>query len=66
MIKDISYMHEHITIDLSKEKNDIDCKLDLFEETKRELKKIKTLGVSRIVDVSNIGIGRNVNYVKRM
>lgn len=66
MIKDITYMHEHITIDLSKGKNDIDCKLDLFEETKRELSNIKNLGVARIVDVSNIGIGRDVNYVKKI
>lgn len=66
MFKDITYMHEHITIDLSKEKNNIDCKLDLFEDSKNEFLEIKNLGVSRIVDVSNIGIGRDVNYVMRM
>lgn len=66
MFKDITYMHEHITIDLSKEKNNIDCKLDLFEDSKNEFLEIKKLGVSRIVDVSNIGIGRDVNYVMRM
>ena len=66
MIKDITYMHEHVTIDLSKEKNNIDCKLDSFEETKKEFLRLKELGVTRIVDVTNIGIGRNVDYVMKM
>ncbi|MGL5427696.1 MAG: phosphotriesterase family protein [Cetobacterium sp.] len=66
MIKDITYMHEHVTIDLSTEKNDIDCKLDTFELTKQEFLNLKKLGVSRIVDVTNVGIGRNLDYVTRM
>lgn len=66
MIKDITYMHEHVTIDLSKEKNNIDCKLDTFDITKEEFLKLKELGVTRVVDVSNVGIGRDVDYVMRM
>ena len=66
MIKDITYMHEHVTIDLSKEKNNIDCKLDTFDITKEEFLKQKELGVTRVVDVSNVGIGRDVDYVMRM
>lgn len=66
MIKDITYMHEHVTIDLSKEKNNIDCKLDTFDITKEEFLKLKKLGVTRVVDVSNVGIGRDVDYVMRM
>lgn len=66
MIKDITYMHEHVTIDLSKEKNNIDCKLDTFDITKEEFLKLKELGVTRVVDVSNVGIGRDVDYVIRM
>lgn len=66
MIKDITYMHEHVTIDLSKEKNNIDCKLDTFDITKEEFLRLKELGVTRIVDVSNVGIGRDVNYVIKM
>lgn len=66
MIKDITYMHEHVTIDLSKEKNNIDCKLDTFDATKEEFLKLKELGVTRVVDVSNVGIGRDVEYVMRM
>lgn len=66
MIKDVTYMHEHVTIDLSKEKNNIDCKLDTFDITKEEFLRLKELGVTRIVDVSNVGIGRDVNYVIKM
>ncbi|MGL5583662.1 MAG: phosphotriesterase family protein, partial [Cetobacterium sp.] len=66
MIKDITYMHEHVTIDLSKEKNNIDCKLDTFDITKEEFLRLKELGVTRVVDVSNVGIGRDVDYVMRM
>lgn len=66
MIKDITYMHEHVTIDLSKEKNNIDCKLDTFDITKEEFLRLKELGVTRVVDVSNVGIGRDVDYVMKM
>lgn len=62
-MKNIIYMHEHVTIDLSKEKNNIDCKLDIYEETVKEFLKLKELGVTTIVDVTNIGIGRDINYV---
>lgn len=66
MIKDITYMHEHVTIDLSKEKNNIDCRLDTFDITKEEFLRLKELGVTRVVDVSNVGIGRDVDYVMKM
>ncbi|MHA4990243.1 phosphotriesterase family protein [Cetobacterium somerae] len=66
MIKDITYIHEHVTIDLSKEKNNIDCKLDTFDITKEEFLRLKELGVTRVVDVSNVGIGRDVDYVMKM
>ncbi len=66
MIKDITYMHEHVTIDLSKEKNNIDCKLDTFDITKEEFLRLKELGVTRVVDVSNVGIGRDVDYVMKI
>ena len=66
MIKDITYMHEHVIIDLSEQKNNIDCKLDTFDITKEEFLRLKELGVTRVVDVSNVGIGRDVNYVMKM
>ncbi|MGY0394551.1 phosphotriesterase [Fusobacterium sp.] len=65
-MKDITYIHEHMTIDLSGIKNNIDCKLDEFEKTKKELLRLKELGVVRIVDVTNIGMGRNVEFIIRL
>ena len=56
-------MHEHITIDLSGVKKDTDCQLDCYEETVKEFKDLYAHGVRRIVDVTNDGMGRNVDYV---
>lgn len=65
-MKDITYIHEHMTIDLSGVKNNIDCKLNDFEKTKKELLRLKELGVARIVDVTNMGMGRNVEFITRL
>lgn len=65
-MKNITYIHEHMTIDLSGVKNNIDCKLDDFEKTKKELLRLKELGVVRIVDVTNMGMGRNVEFITRL
>lgn len=59
-------MHEHITIDLSKIKNDEDCILDCFEETVVELKKLYGLGVRNIVDMTNKGMGQDPFYVLKV
>ena len=56
-------MHEHIHIDLSKVKNNTDCRLDCREETVAELKKLYAKGVRNITEVTNIGMGRDVRYV---
>lgn len=67
MLKDgMTYMHEHTTIDLSKVKNNEDCKLDVFPETVREFKSLYEKGVRNIVDVTNIGMGRNITYVQKV
>lgn len=65
-MKDITYIHEHMTIDLSGVKNNIDCKLNDFEKTKKELLRLKELGVTRIVDVTNMGMGRNIEFITRL
>lgn len=65
-MKDITYIHEHMTIDLSGVKNNIDCKLNDFKKTKKELLRLKELGVARIVDVTNMGMGRNVEFITRL
>ncbi len=65
-MQNITYIHEHIKIDLSGVKGDADCRLDCFNETARELKKLKELGVSRMVEVTNIGMGRDVSYMQEI
>lgn len=62
----ITYMHEHITIDLSGIKKDLDCRLDTMEETIEELKGLKIQGVSNIVDVTNRGMGRNIEFILKV
>lgn len=59
-------MHEHITIDLSKEKGNPDCRLDTFDETLSELNTLYQQGVRRIVDVTEPGMGRNPEYLAEM
>lgn len=59
-------MHEHIYLDLSKVKQNPDCLLDSFDLMVAEFKALKQKGVSRIVDVTNMGIGRNIAYVERI
>lgn len=67
VIKDgITYMHEHITIDLSGIKKDMDCRLDTMDETIEELKNLKKLGVSNILDVTNRGMGRDMDYLLKV
>lgn len=59
-------MHEHITIDLSGVKKDQDCRLDCFDETVKELKQLYGYGVRNILEVTNIGMGRDVDYIRRV
>lgn len=67
VIKDgITYMHEHVTIDLSGIKKDMDCRLDTMDETIEEFKRLKVMGVSNILDVTNRGMGRNIKYLLKV
>jgi len=66
LLNGITYAHEHITIDLSGPKKDEDCKLDRMEETIKELKELKSKGVHNIIDVTNRGMGRNVEFLTKV
>lgn len=61
----ITLMHEHVVLDLSKFKND-DCNFDDFDSLIYEYKKLYDYGVRTIVDVTNIGMGRDVDYVQKV
>lgn len=62
-MKGYTLAHEHITIDLSGVKNDQDCHLDNQALTIEQLKKLYDYGVRNIIDVTNIGMGRDNDYV---
>ena len=59
-------MHEHMKLDLSGIKKDEDCRLDCYEQTKSEVSELKEKGVSNIVEVTNIGMGRDISYVIKL
>ncbi|MGL5335044.1 MAG: phosphotriesterase family protein [Enterovibrio sp.] len=59
-------MHEHVYLDLSGVKKDADCRLDDFAAMRDEFLALKEFGVTRICDVTNLGMGRNVAYVEEM
>ncbi len=66
LLNGITYMHEHTTIDLSEVKNTEDCQLDMLSETIKEYKKLYEKGVRNIVDVTNMGMGRNIPFVQKV
>ncbi|NLZ52168.1 MAG: phosphotriesterase-related protein [Thermoanaerobacteraceae bacterium] len=53
-------MHEHLTINLSKEKDDADANLSDDEAMIEDLKALKAAGIDTICDVTNVGMGRDV------
>ena len=56
-------MHEHVTIDLSGVKKDPDCRLDCKDQTIEEFRALKDLGVGNVLEVTNLGMGRDVDYI---
>lgn len=62
----LTLMHEHITIDLSGPKNNLDCKVDCMDETIKEMKKLYEKGVRNILEMTNRGMGRDVRYIKKV
>lgn len=59
-------IHEHTTIDLSRIKGDQDTNLNCFNETVQEFKDLYELGVRNIIDVTQDGMGRDVEYVNKV
>ncbi|TDO94210.1 phosphotriesterase-related protein [Halanaerobium saccharolyticum] len=61
----ITMYHEHLTIDLSEQKNDPDARLE-GEALLQDLKEIKKAGVRTIVELTNIGMGRDVERLRSL
>lgn len=62
----MTFMHEHLRLDLSKEKGDPDCLLDSFDAIRDELSALAARGLSRVVDLSCRGMGRDYAYLDAM
>lgn len=59
-----TYCHEHLHIDLSPQKGDIDCRLDQYTLIKEEMENLLKLGVRNIVEVTNHFMGRNPHFIE--
>ena len=58
------YPHEHLAIDLSGRKGDIDCRLDQKEIVVDEFCGIRDRGVTLVADLTNRGMGRDIAYAR--
>ncbi|AKA37987.1 phosphotriesterase-related protein [Yersinia ruckeri] len=58
-----TYAHEHLHIDLSRFKNNIDCRLDQYKPICEEMRELVSQGVMNIVEVTNKYMGRNPQFL---
>ncbi|MBS4538734.1 phosphotriesterase-related protein [Clostridium sp. D2Q-11] len=61
-----TYIHEHLSIDLSSQKKDLDTRFDDIESLIKEMKLIKEKGIDTLVEVTNRGMGRNIEVMKKI
>ena len=55
-------MHEHLALDLSGVKEDLDCRLDDFEAMIADGKELYGHGVRHLLEVTALGMGRNLSF----
>ncbi len=58
-----TYAHEHLHIDLSPFKRDMDCRLDCYALLADEMKTLVNKGVLNLVEVTNRYMGRNPQFM---
>lgn len=58
-----TWVHEHLHIDLSGFKNNLDCRLDQYELICQEMKDLRASGVSNIIEMTNRYMGRNPQFM---
>ncbi|MCQ1056627.1 phosphotriesterase-related protein [Photobacterium sp. ZSDE20] len=61
-----TYCHEHLHIDLSTQKGDIDCRLDQYALIKAEMDALVERGVYNIIEVTNSFMGRNPQFIENL
>ncbi|KNC93591.1 phosphotriesterase-related protein [Trabulsiella odontotermitis] len=59
-----TYAHEHLHIDLSGFKGDIDCRLDQYALICDEMRALMNLGVRNIIEMTNRYMGRNPQFMQ--
>lgn len=62
----MTYIHEHLQIDLSGQKNDPDARFDNTGAVAEEMKELKARGIETIVDVTNRGMGRDTEAMEKV
>ncbi len=58
-----TYAHEHLHIDLSAFKNNIDCRLDQYDLIRDEMVALHAQGVRNIIEMTNRYMGRNPQFL---
>ena len=58
-----TWVHEHLHIDLSGFKNNLDCRLDQYDLICQEMKDLRALGVSNTIEMTNRYMGRNPQFM---
>lgn len=66
LVPGMTYSHEHIAIDLSGIKKTDDTKLDCMDETIAEFKDLFTKGVRNVMELTNRGMGRDIEYMNKV
>lgn len=58
-----TYAHEHLHIDLSSFKDNVDCRLDQYDLICAEMKSLYAQGVRNIIEMTNRYMGRNPQFM---
>lgn len=58
-----TYAHEHLHIDLSGFKDNLDCRLDQYELIRDEMLTLRQKGVRNIIEMTNRHMGRNPQFM---
>lgn len=58
-----TWAHEHLHIDLSGFKDNLDCRLDQYDLIRDEMANLMTLGVRNIIEMTNRYMGRNPQFM---
>lgn len=56
-------VHEHLHIDLSGFKNNVDCRLDQYAFICQEMNDLMTRGVRNVIEMTNRYMGRNAQFM---